>query len=73
MQFHVDVTIRNVALVDTELARAQAGTLRNKLFKIGAIVSVSVRRIYVRLSSGFPRKQLLAQALARLRAPIALA
>ena len=64
------VTIRNVALVDTELSRAQAATLRTKLFKIGALVSISVRRIYVRLSSAFPRKQLLAQALARLRQPV---
>lgn len=67
------VTIRNVGLVGTELARAQAGTLRNKLFKVGAIVSISVRRIHVRLSSAFPRKQLLVQALARLRASDAVA
>ncbi|MCP4448785.1 MAG: hypothetical protein GY811_26145, partial [Myxococcales bacterium] len=59
------VTIRNVGLVGTELARAQDGTPRNKLFKVGAIVSI--RRIHVRLSSAFPRKQLLVQALARLR------
>ncbi|MCP4444245.1 MAG: hypothetical protein GY811_02720 [Myxococcales bacterium] len=66
------VTIRNVGLVGTELARAQAGTLRNKLFKVGAIVSISVRRIHVCLSSAFPCKQLLVQALARLRAPDAM-
>lgn len=63
------VTIRNVALVGTELSRAQAATLRTKLFKIGALVSISVRRIYVRLSSAFPRQQLFALALARLREP----
>ncbi|MCP4446027.1 MAG: transposase, partial [Myxococcales bacterium] len=34
------VTIRNVGLVGTELARAQDGTPRNKLFKVGAIVSI---------------------------------
>ncbi len=67
------VTIRNIALVDTELSRAQAGTLRTKLFKIGALVSVSVRRIYVRLSSAFPRQELLALALSRLRDPMVLA
>jgi len=66
------VTIRKVALVGTELARAQAGTLRTKLFKIGALVTVSVRRIYVRLSSAFPRQELLALALSRLRAPAVL-
>ena len=66
------VTIREVALVDTDLARAQAGTLRTKLFKIGALVKVSVRRIYVRLSSAFPRQALLALALSRLTAPTVL-
>jgi hypothetical protein len=64
------VTIRKVGLVNTELEKAQAKTLRNKLFKFGALVTVSVRRIYVRLSSAFPRKQLLALALSRLRAPL---
>ena len=58
-----------VALVDTELSRAQAGTLRNKLFKIGTLVTVSVRRIYARLSSAFPRQELFVLALSRLRAP----
>lgn len=63
------VTIRRVGLVDTELEKAQAKTLRTKLFKIGALVTVSVRRIYVRLSSAFPRRKLLVLALSRLRAP----
>jgi hypothetical protein len=63
------VTIRRFGLADTELASAQAGTLRTKLFKIGAIVTVSVRRVYIRLSSAFPWKSLLTTALARLRAP----
>ena len=63
------VTVRKIALVGTELACAQAQTLRNKIFKIGALVSVSVRRVYVRLSSAFPNKELLTAALARFRAP----
>ncbi len=64
------VTIRNVALLGTDLSRAQASTLRTKLFKIGALVFVSVRRIYVRLSSAFPRQELLALTLSRLRDPM---
>jgi len=63
------VTVRKVGLAGTELASAQAGTLRTRLFKIGALVSVSVRRLYVRLSSAFPRKRLLTLALARLGGP----
>ena len=63
------VTVRTIGLEGTELARAQAGTIRTKLFKVGAIVAVSVRRIYVRLSSAFPRQRLFCRALARLAAP----
>ena len=63
------VTVRTIGLVGTELATAQAATLRNKLFKIGALISVSVRRLYVRLSSTFPRKHLLTVALVRLGGP----
>lgn len=70
MAAHLLVTeLRRVALVGTELARAQASTLRVKLFKIGALVTVSVRRVYIQLSSAFPRQALFAAALGRLRAP----
>lgn len=63
------VTVRKIGLAGTELANAQAETLRNKIFKIGALVSVSVRRLYLRLSSAFPRKRLLVLALERLAGP----
>lgn len=63
------VGLRTLALEGTELARAQASTLRTKLLKVGAIVTVSVRRVYVRMSSAFPRQALFAHALQRLRAP----
>ncbi len=38
----------------TSLATAQVGTLRNKLFKIGARVVVSVRRVVLHLPMQFP-------------------
>ena len=53
--------LRRVGLAGTELARAQAGTIRTRLLKIGAIVSVSVRRIYVSLSSIHPLQNLFAK------------
>lgn len=62
------VALRRLALAGTELARAQASTLRVKLFKIGALVTVSVRRVYVRLSSAFPMQELLVNAIEKLRA-----
>ena len=53
--------LRRVGLAGTELARAQAGTIRTRLLKIGAIISVSVRRIYVSLSSVYPLQGLFAK------------
>jgi hypothetical protein len=64
------VTIRRFALAGTVLEKAQATTLRTRLFKVGALVSVSVRRVYVRLSSAFPLKNLFALVLRRLQAPL---
>ena len=61
--------LRRLALYGTELAKAQASTLRVKLLKIGALVSVSVRRVYVRLSSAYPLQQTFRQTYRRLRAP----
>jgi hypothetical protein len=61
-------TFRRTALRGTKMARAQAWTLRNRLFKIGALVRVSVRRVKVSLSSAFPHQALFAKALTQLRA-----
>jgi hypothetical protein len=59
--------LRRLALKGTEWAQAQVDTIRRKLFKIGAIVRVSVRRIVLQLSSAYPWKQLYAQAFNALR------
>ncbi len=59
-------TLRRVALAGTELARAQATTIRTKLLKVGAVVVCSVRRIVLRLSSAYPLKNLFEQAARRL-------
>ncbi len=55
------------ALVGTRMARATAGTLRLKLLKIGARVTVSVRRIKVAMDSAHPSATAFARVHARLR------
>ena len=60
--------LRQRGLAGTELARAQCGTIRALLLKVAAVVWVSVRRVWVSLSSVFPRQELFAHSLARLRA-----
>ena len=42
--------LRRRALAHTELARATCGTIRTKLLKIGALVTVSVRRVRVAMA-----------------------
>lgn len=59
--------LRRVGLPGTALERAQAGTLRLRLLKIGAQVRVSARRIRIAFSSSFPLQELFAQLLARLQ------
>ncbi|HEY0796928.1 MAG TPA: IS1380 family transposase [Acidisarcina sp.] len=59
-------TLRRTALAGTELAKAQATTIRIKLLKIGAVVIASVRRIVLRLSSAYPLKTLFARVARQL-------
>ncbi|MCZ2340753.1 MAG: transposase [Bacteroidales bacterium] len=56
--------IRRTALVGTELSHAQVSTLRLRLFRVGGLVVTSVRRVVVRLSSGYPWAGLFAHAAA---------
>ncbi len=60
--------VRAWGLAGTELARATVGTVRLKLLKVAALVSVSVRRVYVRLSSAYPWQGLFRLCHRRLRA-----
>jgi hypothetical protein len=53
---------RRIALKTTQLANATCGTIRLKLFKIAALVSVSVRRIKFAFASGYPVKATFAIA-----------
>jgi Transposase DDE domain group 1 len=46
--------LRRTALSGTELARAQVGTIRLRLFKVAARVVVSVRRVVFHLASSYP-------------------
>ena len=50
-------SLRRIALPGTTLARATAGSIRLKLLKIGARVTVSVRRIKVAMASAHPWKR----------------
>ena len=59
-------TLRRVALAGSELAKAQCGTIRLKLLKIGAQIRVTVRKIWISLAGGYPRAELFSHVLAAL-------
>jgi hypothetical protein len=53
--------LRRLGLKGTKLAKAQCGTIRLKLLKIGAQVRVTVRKVWVSLSESYPYQQLFRQ------------
>jgi hypothetical protein len=55
--------LRALGLAGTELARAQAGTSRLKLLKIGAVVLRNTRRIQLLLSRSYPYQRLFGQVV----------
>lgn len=58
--------VRRVGLKGTELAKAQIGTIRLKLLKVAARVTISVRRIVLHLSSAYPYHHLFERLTRRL-------
>ena len=66
MAYVLVCALRRIALPHTQFAKAACGTIRLKLFKIGALVRVSVRRITLAMASGCPYQREFAAAHAAL-------
>jgi hypothetical protein len=62
--------LRHFGLRGTELERAQAGTIRLKLLKLGAMVRVSVRRIVLSLSAAAPVRETFMRVAALIEANV---
>ncbi len=58
--------LRRIGLAGTELARAQCGTIRLKLLKIGAVLVRNTRRVRFLLAASYPHQELFATVVARL-------
>lgn len=52
--------LRRLGLAGTEMATAQCNTIRLKLFKIGARIRLTVRKVWVAYAGGYPYKDLFA-------------
>ncbi len=59
--------MRRIGLAGTPLERAQCSTIRLKLLKIGALVRITVRKIWISFSSSYPYKQQFLRVLANIR------
>jgi hypothetical protein len=64
--------LRRLGLEGTEMAKAQCGTIRMRLLKIGAQVRVSVRRICISFSESFPAQDLFVEVLRKIQTAAAL-
>lgn len=59
--------LRQKCLAKTELQNATVGTMRTKLLKLGALITVSARRILIAITSSCPYKHIFAAAHRRLK------
>jgi len=60
-------TLRAVGLKGTQFEKAQCHTIRLKLFKIGAAIRVTVRKVWVSLSKSYPYTETFIRVLENLR------
>jgi inorganic triphosphatase YgiF len=58
--------LRRTALHGTRMARSTCGSIRLKLFKIGAQIKISVRRVVIHFASACPHHDVFQQALRNL-------
>jgi len=59
--------LRRMGLQGTEWAKAQCTTLRLKLLKIGALIRITVRKVWVSMAGGYPYAEPFRQVYARLQ------
>ena len=55
--------LRRLGLAGTAMAKAQCDTIRLKLFKIGARIRITVRKVWIAYAGGYPYKGLFAHIL----------
>jgi Transposase DDE domain group 1 len=58
--------LRRLGLQGTELAKAQCSSIRLKVLKIGALIRITVRKVWVSLADGYPYVTLFRQVYEKL-------
>ena len=59
--------MRRIGLAGTSLERAQCNTIRLKLLKIGALVRITVRKVWISFSQSYPYRDQFLEVLANIR------
>ena len=59
--------LRQHGLKDTERAQARCDSIRRKLLKVGAVIKISVRRVWFSLAESFPDQLLCGRILENLK------
>jgi len=59
--------LRRIGLRGTSMARAQCGTIRERLFKIGARIRITVRKVWISYSQSYPYQSLFKRIAYNLR------
>ena len=58
--------LRELGLAGTKMAKAQCSTIRVRLLKIGARVRVTARKVWIKMATGHPAKDLFAKVYGNL-------
>ena len=69
MAYALTCALRRLGLAGTEMACAQADTIRLRLLRIGALVRITSRKIWVSMSASWPWRALFESCARRLLAP----
>jgi hypothetical protein len=69
MAYVLTCALRRLGLAGTPMENAQAETIRLRLLKVGALVRVTTRKIWVSMSSSWPGREVFTACAARLLAP----
>ncbi len=59
--------MRRVGLAETPLERAQCDTIRLKLLKIGALIRITVRKVWISFSESYPYRAEFLEVLSNIR------
>ncbi|MBI3875368.1 MAG: IS1380 family transposase [Verrucomicrobia bacterium] len=69
MAYVLTCALRRLGLAGTDMAHAQADAIRLRLLRIGALVRITARRIWVSMSASWPWRDVFESCAARLLAP----